>query len=938
MFIPRRPAARLAIAVLVSSLGASVATQAATQCINAGAPAPLEICVQDSGTPGVWINQPNGRTRQYFGDYSWGSSLWLDGVNAGLRYQTGYFSGTALTPVSNTTTGTGTAADPYVITTVADLGASGVRFTQRFTYVNGDRNFRKAWKLENTGGSTFSGLHFFHGGDTYFGGSDSARSWYDASLRMVYVNNSSFSNSGYMGFYANPLTPFSHYFSGQYNTGRTQVNAGQLGDASNSAFLDAGYYLQWDRAELAPGQSWNIEAFETWSPPGSLQVLTPAAEYVTPAITVRKTFKVHNLSDTTPLNVTATASTVSGWTATLVGSGNLSLAPLQVVEVPVDVQVPSNAAAGANEVVQLNVTDGALNSMLGTTRLIVPSVDYSFSSEDLNFGTVASGDDADLPVTLTAGSSSLSIGQVTATAPFSIANDNCSNATIAAGASCTILVRFSPVVEAEYTDTVSVPVTGETLIGHRIDVFGASVDALAVTAAAGVGGTIAPTSIAVPAGERAAFTLSPETGFSIDGASGCGGTLNGNTYTTAAITTACSISAAFKRIQYAVAVNASVGGTVTAAGSDPYHGETASFTIAPQTGYSIQGVTGCDGTLNGSTYTTAAITAACSVSATFTRNEYPVNVTSGAGGNVAAMGSTPRYGDPATFTITPEAGYSIDTVSGCNGTLNGNTYTTEPMTSACSISVTFKQTISDVTVDGKGNGGGGAFDWAMLTGLMLAGLARLRRGAAAVTLGAVATTAAHAADADTSQSGWYVGGSLADASSSESAGDLTRALQDQGYAVTAHIDDDRTAWRIYGGWSLNEYVSFEAAYSDFGDVTTTYDAAIPVLSVDAFLQDAVELHPLSADGFDASIVGRYAIGDRFALRAQVGVLRWDAERNVRTSDGRSAHDDDSGVDLLWGAGLDVKVYRNLEVAASWNHFELDNEYIETLGLAVQYRW
>src|SRR3712207_8918193 len=44
------------------------------------------------------------------------------------------------------------------------------------------------------------------------------------------------------------------------------------------------------------------------------------------------------------------------------------------------------------------------------------------------------------------------------------------------------------------------------------------------------------------------------------------------------------------------------------------HGGTTSFTVTPATGYSVQNVTGCGGTLSGSTYTTGAVTADCIVS------------------------------------------------------------------------------------------------------------------------------------------------------------------------------------------------------------------------------------------------------------------------------------------------------------------------------------
>ena len=92
--------------------------------------------------------------------------------------------------------------------------------------------------LRNTGSTTYSDIRFFHGGDTYFGGNDSARSWWSEANRMVYVNNA-FTLTGYMGFYASPTPrqptwrPLRHRLRG--------MDAGQLSSTTTSTFLDAGY-------------------------------------------------------------------------------------------------------------------------------------------------------------------------------------------------------------------------------------------------------------------------------------------------------------------------------------------------------------------------------------------------------------------------------------------------------------------------------------------------------------------------------------------------------------------------------------------------------------------------------------------------------------------------------------------------------------------------
>lgn len=857
------------LAVIAAALTSQQANSA-TQCVNASAPAPLEICVADSGAPAVWVNQPNARQNQYFADYGWGSSIRLNGA-AGVQYSTGYFGGTTVTPVSNTRTGSGTASDPFIISTVVMLGTSDVRLTQRFRYVNGDRYFTKIWSIENTGTATYNDLRFFHGGDTYFGGDDSARSWYDADLRMVYVNNSGFSNSGYMAFYANPLTPLSHYYSGDYSSGYLQVVAGELNDTFDSRFLDAGYYLQWNRAELRPGESWRIEAFETWSPPGSLQILTPGDEYVTPGTTVRKTFKIHNLSDTSPVSVTLAASTTSGWPLTMPGGTSATLAPLQVIEVPVEVQVPAGAAAGELAAIELNVTDGALNATAGTTRLRIPTTDYTFSSRLLDFGTASAGSQSSLVVTFTNGSSTVSVGEVGAAnplaAPFTIVADTCSNATLAAGATCTVTVRFSPTVGAEFSDSFGIPVAGEALVNETVAVTGTAIDQVLVTTMAGAGGSITPSDRAVTPGATAEFTVVANEGYRIAAVQGCGGALAGDLYTTAPVTTACAIEASFARIVIQPAA-ASVGG----------------------------------------------------------------------GGGVTLQTPSVQYGDTARFTITPAHGYEIGAISGCQGTLNGSTFTTQALTTGCTLSVTFVEAMSDVTIRGKGNGGGGATGLLGLGGLLLLALRRTRRTAVLMAGTAAVATAAQAGEP--AAPGLHLGASFSAATGNRSGTGITSALQAQGYNVTASVDDHRMAWRLHGGWSFNQHLALEVGYSDLGKVSTEYSGNLPVLSVDGFLAAAAELHPRTANGFDLSLTARYALPavPSLSLQARAGLFRWDAQRQAVASDGRSVMKYEDGANLLLGAGIGYAVTSRLELTAEWMRHAMGSERVQAWGMGTRYRW
>ncbi|HTE39930.1 MAG TPA: hypothetical protein VK629_03820, partial [Steroidobacteraceae bacterium] len=104
-----------------------------------------------------------------------------------------------------------------------------------------------------------------------------------------------------------------------------------------------------------------------------------------------------------------------------------------------------------------------------------------------------------------------------------------------------------------------------------------------VSASAGSGGAISPASIAVASGGTTAFTVTPATGYRVDAVMGCGGALSGNTFTTAAITSACAITASFSLNTYEVTATASDGGSINPAGATVNYGATTSFAVTPNT-------------------------------------------------------------------------------------------------------------------------------------------------------------------------------------------------------------------------------------------------------------------------------------------------------------------------------------------------------------------
>lgn len=83
---------------------------------------------------------------------------------------------------------------------------------------------------------------------------------------------------------------------------------------------------------------------------------------------------------------------------------------------------------------------------------------------------------------------------------------------------------------------------------------------------------------------------------------------------------------------------------------------------------------------------------------------YDVSATAGAGGTISPAGATVASGGTATFTVTPKSGYVISGVSGCGGTLSGDTYTTGTTGANCTVTASFAAAFTWVSGPNTGRG------------------------------------------------------------------------------------------------------------------------------------------------------------------------------------------------------------------------------------------
>ncbi|MGD0795882.1 MAG: hypothetical protein ABR958_09955 [Dehalococcoidales bacterium] len=218
---------------------------------------------------------------------------------------------------------------------------------------------------------------------------------------------------------------------------------------------------------------------------------------------------------------------------------------------------------------------------------------------------------------------------------------------------------------------------------------------LIITATAGANGTISPSGdISVSYGGSQTFIITPNAGYRIvdvvvDGASV--GALSSYTFTN--VTVSHTITTSFAINTFTVTATAGANGLISPSGAIAVnYGTSQTFTITPNTGYHITGIT-VDGASVGvvNSYTFNNVTVAHTITANFAINTYTITATSGTNGSVSPSGAvTVNYGGNQVYTITPNTGYHVTAVLVDGASLGALTsYTFSSVTGDHTIAVSF---------------------------------------------------------------------------------------------------------------------------------------------------------------------------------------------------------------------------------------------------------
>ncbi|HET8899706.1 MAG TPA: choice-of-anchor D domain-containing protein [Rhodanobacteraceae bacterium] len=189
------------------------------------------------------------------------------------------------------------------------------------------------------------------------------------------------------------------------------------------------------------------------------------------------------------------------------------------------------------------------------------------------------------------------------------------------------------------------------------------------------------------------------------------------------VTADVSVSASFAINSYTLTYSADPNGSIT--GTSPqtvnYGSNGTAVTAVPANGYHFTDWS--DGNTT-NPRTDSNVSADINVMARFSLiPTFAVTATvNGGHGTVLPASVAATSGQVVQFTLSPDNGYRIGSVSGCGGSLSGNVWTTAPITAACAVDVQFVAIVTYTPVPATDRG------WLLLLAGLLGAIASWRLG------------------------------------------------------------------------------------------------------------------------------------------------------------------------------------------------------------------
>ena len=272
-----------------------------------------------------------------------------------------------------------------------------------------------------------------------------------------------------------------------------------------------------------------------------------------------------------------------------------------------------------------------------------------------------------------------------------------------------ITVTATPSTSTGY-ELDSIKVDGETLTGNTFKMPANTVSVVVtfkktdfkVNVNCGSNGTASVDKKTANYGDTVTITATPATGYVVDTIKVNTVAITGTTFKMPAKET--TVDVAFKKVVYTLSINTPTGGTAKLSKTTANYKDEISVTTTTETGYKLDYITVNDVKITGDTFEMPAKNAAVVVA--FKKIDYQVKVTYGNNGTAIVDKNPANYKDTVIITASPDKGYTVDTITVNNKTLDPGVLEFVMGTEPANVHVTFKHAQYSIKLsfpDGNGS-------------------------------------------------------------------------------------------------------------------------------------------------------------------------------------------------------------------------------------------
>ena len=138
-----------------------------------------------------------------------------------------------------------------------------------------------------------------------------------------------------------------------------------------------------------------------------------------------------------------------------------------------------------------------------------------------------------------------------------------------------------------------------------------------------------------------------------------------------------------------------------------------------------------------------------------------------------------------------------------------------------------------------------------------------------------------------------------------------------------NFDKDGTGTKIYAGYNFNKYYAAEVAIYNFAEASVGSVETAP--GSGAFVSADADMK-----GIGAYAVGMYPLSKEINLMAKLGVLSWDADIRINTT-----NRENDGTDVAYGLGISYAFTKEFLATAEWEAFDSDNPELTMLSIGFK---